>query len=217
MCCRIVYDVNEVIKHDLVRKFKLGSTEQLNLLSRFNVAPGSMLPVIFHNSAIVTVEQMKWGYLPVWATQNDKPFANARIETAPFKMSFKNSFQNKRCIIPVTGYYEWKLENNKKQPYYIHRKDNTVLPLAGLYYEKTFSILTIQALHGLKDIHERMPVILPQALWEEWLAPTPLSKEFVADLGLTLINSIDELTWFKVATTVNRTENDNPELINPLT
>ena len=117
---------------------------------------------------------LKWGFMPSFTK---RPLINARAETIDIKPTFKNSFINKRCIIPATSFFEWEKVQDKK----IKRRisiNNKLFSIAGLYntfhdnegkeYE-AFTMLTINANQEMKHIHERMPVILSNEDIDIWL------------------------------------------------
>jgi putative SOS response-associated peptidase YedK len=120
------------------------------------------------------LDMLKWGFMPSFTK---KPLINARAETIDIKPTFKNSFINKRCIIPATSFFEWEKVQDKKIKRRISINDK-LFSIAGLYntfydneakeYE-AFTILTINANEEMKHIHERMPVILSNEDVEIWL------------------------------------------------
>ena len=104
---------------------------------------------------------------------------NARIETILEKPSFKKAVKTQRCIVPSTGFYEWKKDNDTKTPYYIHPKNDRYMAFAGIYDTwqaengamlKTFSIITTDATQEMANIHHRMPVILDTNDEQRWLS-----------------------------------------------
>jgi len=125
---------------------------------------------------------MKWGLVPSWATDSSigyKTF-NARAETVDTKPAFRASFAKRRCLIPVSGFYEWKREGKKKsQPFLISMKSGELFALAGLWDSwkspdgielKSCTIITTTPNEMMKPIHDRMPVILSQTNESEWLS-----------------------------------------------
>ncbi len=135
-----------------------------------------------------TISLLKWGLIPSWTRSVEdaesiryKTF-NARAETIDSKPSFSSSFKEKRCIIPVKGYYEWQHVGKRKIPWYVYRSDNDIITLAGLYSEwkpdsdsetlKTFSIITTEANTLMAEVHnskKRMPVILNRSDEKKWI------------------------------------------------
>ncbi len=135
-----------------------------------------------------TVSFLKWGLIPSWTKNFEdaesiryKTF-NARAETIDSKPSFSSSFREKRCIIPVKGFYEWQHVEKRKIPWYIYRSDNDIITLAGLYSEwkpepdseplKTFTIITTEANKLMAEVHnskKRMPVVLDRSDEKKWI------------------------------------------------
>ena len=135
------------------------------------------------------IQLLRWGLIPKWIkTSVDAEkirinTLNARSETVFEKPSFKMSVQRKRCLIPSTGFFEWRDENKKKIPYFIHLKDVEIFSMAGIYEDWTntetgeiisgFSILTTQANPLMEFIHntkKRMPVILSPENEMSWIS-----------------------------------------------
>lgn len=136
------------------------------------------------------IQSFRWGLIPFWvkeekqADEIKRMTLNARADTIFSKPSFREPVMKKRCIVPSTGYFEWRHEGNKKIPYYIFLKDEEIFSMAGIYDEwldkstgeiiKTFSIITTGANPLTDYIHNtkhRMPAILSQEDEEKWLDP----------------------------------------------
>ncbi|HOO96764.1 MAG TPA: SOS response-associated peptidase [Caldisericia bacterium] len=144
---------------------------------RYNIAPSQHITCITSDRKL---EYMKWGLVPSWATDSSigyKTF-NARAETVDTKPAFRASFAKRRCLIPVSGFYEWKREGKKKsQPFLIGMKSGELFALAGLWDSwkspdgvelKSCTIITTTPNEMMKPIHDRMPVILQQEFEDEW-------------------------------------------------
>lgn len=146
------------------------------------------------------VQTFNWGLIPFWVNSKEevgeirKMTLNAKAETLFEKPSFREPIQSKRCIIPSTGYFEWRHEGGNKTPYYIFLKDEIIFSMAGIYDEwlnketgeayHTFSIITTPANELTAQIHntkQRMPAILHKRDEERWLDPT-LKKEEIQSL-----------------------------------
>ncbi len=126
----------------------------------YNLAPGSRiiaLQINEHGDKIWTM--LSWGMQPEWMAAK-RPVINARAETVQQKPLFRNAFQKRRSVIPVTAYYEWHPVKDGKQPYCIRRRDNLPLLLAGLHNGNECVIMTRSARWDIAFIHNRMPVIL---------------------------------------------------------
>ncbi|MFC0238014.1 SOS response-associated peptidase [Fictibacillus phosphorivorans] len=152
---------------------------------RFNIAPSQQVLSIIKASSGNRAGYMKWGLVPSWA--NDPKIGNklmnARSETVSEKPSFKNSFVQKRCLIPASGFYEWVIEEgvSKKQPYKFTLRDKKPFAFAGIWSRWTgevdgqqeeritCSILTKASNDSMEKYHHRMPVMLEPNVGEKWL------------------------------------------------
>jgi putative SOS response-associated peptidase YedK len=138
----------------------------------------------------------QWGLLPFWAKDRSiaKNTLNAKSETIFELPSFRNSIPKYRCIIPVTGFYEWKHIGKEKIKHFIHPKEQPFFNLAGIYSLwkdpatndtiKTFSIVTAEANELMAEIHntkKRMPLIIDNRNIDAWIDPT-LNKEGIISL-----------------------------------
>jgi putative SOS response-associated peptidase YedK len=177
MCGRFTLDPTI----EFYERFKIANRLD-DLMARYNIAPTQDVPVIIHNSPNRLV-MMRWGLIPHWAKDESIGYKmiNARAETITQKPSFRSLIRSKRCIVPASGFYEWKqIEGKGKQPYYIHADAGEYLPFAGLYDTwknpegreiNSFTIITTQPTANLQAIHNRMPVILEPKAEEVWLNP----------------------------------------------
>ena len=174
MCGRYSLEFDE----GFYTRFKLSN--KLSFTTNYNVAPGQTLPVVISHSPN-TMEFMKWGLIPFWEEKKDKPkgLINIRQDTIATKGWAHKYIQFQRCLVPVSGFYEWKRDNLGKHPYYFYLKDNTYYSFAGVYSEtknpvsgevvKSYSIITTEANDVMRPIHDRLPVILKQKDEDEWL------------------------------------------------
>jgi putative SOS response-associated peptidase YedK len=190
-----------------------------NYKINFNAGPSQNLPVIT-NSQPEKVNFYKWGLIPFW-TKEIKPYSiliNSRSETIKEKQSFRNIFAQRRCLILSDGFYEWKKDGSVKQPYRIILKNNELFAFAGIWDKwinnentlNTFSIITTEANQLVKQVHDRMPVILQkndEALWLD-------NKTGVPEL-LNLLKPYnpDKMEIFPVSNFVNSVRNNSDELI----
>lgn len=166
----------------------------------------------------------QWGLIPSWAKDpsGGSRMINARAETAAGKPAFRVAFKRRRCLLPATGFYEWRQTNGRKQPMYIHAAGGGLFSLAGLWEVwqspdggllETCTILTTTPNALMEPIHDRMPVILDPLDYDMWLHPdTP------ADQLQHLLRPFDaeRLDAYPVGTAVNKPQNDSAELIAPM-
>ncbi|TVQ55544.1 MAG: SOS response-associated peptidase, partial [Phycisphaerales bacterium] len=171
------------------------------LRRRYNIAPTQVAPVAraLDGDRQREVVGMQWGLVPSWAKDPSigSRMINARSETAAEKPSFRSAFKRRRCLVPASGFYEWKKldpgkKSSAKQPFYIYRADEQPLVMAGLWESwndpesekplETYSILTTEANEQLRDLHDRMPVILEPEQFDAWLDPEQADAETLQSL-----------------------------------
>ena len=181
--------------------------------TNYNISPQSIVPAIINNELINT----KWGYFPRWLKEQDnsRPLFNSRYESLLEKKTFTSAFRNNRCLIPLSGWYEWRTENDIRQPYFFYNKENLQIYTAGLFWKRSngdieTSIITREAVPPLDTIHNRSPLILNNFQIESWLS----DKE--VDLIYDDIKNVnyEDILFHKVDTAVNNTKNKNASLIN---
>lgn len=184
----------------------------------YNVTPQTKMPVITNEDPRL-FQFITWGLHPVWLKVKTG-IINIRSEAVQTKPFFKKLFEAKRCLIPATGFYEWKKESGKKIPYYFTLKDTPVFSFGGIWFERKitnneterfFAILTTEANDILSPIHNRMPVILSHRDEKEWLNDdTPITTL------AHLMSPFDakRMQFTQVSTKVNNPKNNSAELIN---
>lgn len=139
----------------------------------FNVCPTDTVGVV---TAGRRMRAMRWGFLPGWyKAVNDGPLIiNARSDTIAVKPAFRAAVRERRCIVPVSGFYEWSAGPGKTRlPWYFTRRDGAPMALAGIWQQwqdqDTFAVVSTQAGPGMLGVHDREPVILEAADWPLWL------------------------------------------------
>ncbi len=180
---------------------------------RFNVAPTQAAPVVRlgsdgeHESLSI-----KWGFTPRQSPV--APLINARVETAAHRNSFRESFRHRRCLVPATGFYEWK---SRGEPILFRRRTGDVFALAGLWTSERddlkFTLLTGPAQDPVVDIHHRMPIILPVEARPAWLDASLTDADAVDDLLSSL--PTQQLTATAVSPYVNKAVHEGPECWQP--
>jgi putative SOS response-associated peptidase YedK len=221
MCGRFVLEsIDEVFQ-----RFRLSGSEDLmgNIRPRYNIAPSHYAYIISRNAKQENrLEMMKWGLVPSWSKDPKvgNRMINARVETIAIKPSFKHILKTNRCLVPCSGFYEWKAVGTKKVPHYIGLKNRKIFCLAGLFdiwkerdgnNLKTFTIITTQPNNTLKPIHNRMPVILHQELEDQWLNTKIQNPDSI--IRLLRPYPDDYMISYAVSNEVNNPENDNSQLI----
>lgn len=192
----------------------------LTLENNFNIVPGTEMPVVYGVNTR-KISKMKWGLIPFWSEDPSSALINARSETVMEKPAFKNSFQKRRCLVPTTGFYEWKKTDSRKWPYFITRKDDKIFSFAGLYNSKSdksgremlsYTILTKKPNSLLQGIHHRMPVLLEQKYYDDWLNSDASVENLKKILNQEDYDEI-ELSAYPVSLRVNNPVNNDPALI----
>ncbi len=183
----------------------------------FNVCPGQDVAAIAgHKERRLGL--LRWG-LPAGQT-GGRPLINARAETLAEKPTFSRLLTRNRCLIVADGFYEWRQVDGRKQPVYIHLKDDAPFVFAGLWdalrsdageTQAYGTIITTSANSLIAPIHHRMPVILPPASIDAWLDPK--CKDAVR---LLQPNPADAMAWYPVSDAVNSPKNDGSELVRPV-
>lgn len=190
----------------------------------YNIAPSQQVLAVIHDGQKKRMGYLQWGLVPHWA--RDKKIGsgmiNARSETAHEKPSFKQLMARKRCLIVADSFYEWENKNGDKQPHRIQVKDRKIFTFAGLWdrWEKdgeilfTCTMLTKDSNEFMKNIHHRMPIILPREKEADWISPYVKNP---ADAKAFLENVDDvSFTSYHVSTYVNRANNNDEQCIVPL-
>ena len=184
-----------------------------NFDTSYNISPQSSVPAIIHNKLITTT----WGYFPRWLKNQDnpRPLFNSRYESLLEKRTFISAFKNNRCLIPLSGWYEWKTEGESRQPYFFYEKNKLQLFTAGLYWNRSngdieISIITTEAVPPLDDIHNRSPIILTQTQIVEWISDKDVNQIYANLKEIDYSN----ILFHKVDKAVNNTKNKNSSLIN---
>ena len=210
---------------ELVKVF--GSTVIENFFPRFNVAPGQLAPVLRQLDEERKLELIRWGIIPSWSKEGvgASRLINARAETVREKTSFGESYTSRRCLVPADGFYEWRKEGLKKQPFRVGFRNGELFAFAGLYQFPishndaqnpndlvgNFAIITTAANKKLAPLHHRMPVIVKPKDFEQWLNGEPKDAQ-------AIMKPFDskEMAFYRVSPRVNNVKNDDESCISPL-
>ncbi len=220
MCGRFVITSNPAALRQL-----FGYIDQPNFPPRYNIAPTQPVPVVTLENGARHFRLMRWGFIPAWVKDPRKfpLLINARAETVLEKPAFQNAIKRRRCLIPSDGYYEWPQSKQSKRPVFIHRHDGQPFGFAAVMETwtgpdgeelDTVAIVTAAAGGGLAEVHHREPVTIAPDRFERWLD----CRDNDANNAIELLNrSRDgEFVWHEVSTRVNRTANDDAQLILPI-
>jgi putative SOS response-associated peptidase YedK len=207
-------------------RLMFGYVEQPNFPPRHNIAPTQPVPVVIVEQGARHFRLMRWGLIPSWV-KDPRQIAlmiNARSEGVTEKPAFKNAIRRRRCLIPADGYYEWQVAGGRKRPFFIYRADGRPFALAGLAESwmgpngeelDTVAIVTTGASRDLSVLHHRVPVAIREADFARWLDCSSDSADDA--MALLAPPEVGEFTWHEVSTRVNHADNDDPQLILPIT
>jgi putative SOS response-associated peptidase YedK len=223
MCGRFVQSHDAAFYADA---FQIETIRTGDLPVSFNVAPTDEVYAVAEHEGERHLGSFRWGLIPSWA--KDRKIGarniNARMESIADKPAFRDSFRRRRCLIPADGFYEWQRLPKGKLPHYIYRIDRKPLALAGLWanwkdpetgeWVRTCTIITGTPNSTVAELHDRMPVILPEAVWADWLDRDNQDRELLD--SLMKVYPAGQLTEHPVATLVNKVANNFPECIEPL-
>ena len=225
MCGRATY---KLTWEEIVALYRLTLGQPaVNTRARYNVCPTTTIDTILDQDGKRRLERMRWGLIPSWWSKPLKEMKlatfNARAETVATKPMFRSAFKRNRCLIPVSGYYEWQDTPGGKQPWYFTaRNGSPALTIAGLWDEwkdkasgetlKSCTMIITEPNKFVAEVHDRMPVLLDEKDYEPWLS---------GKAGLELLKPAAEnvLQKWPVSKRVNssRAPDDDPTLIDPIT
>jgi putative SOS response-associated peptidase YedK len=202
------------------------------LAPRYNIAPSQPMPVVRMDASRRKrrLAHLRWGLVPRWAADPaiGGRMINARSETARTRAAFKDPFRERRCLVPASGFYEWRRAERGRQPYLLRRRDGRLMGLAALWDRwqppptanekgdalESCAILTTPANELVARLHDRMPLVLDPADYERWLDPAvtdprqlePLLRPYPAE----------EMIAIPVSPRVNSPNNDDPGCLEPV-
>lgn len=214
MCGRYsLVSVEKIVERFLV--------EARGLEPRYNIAPSQQAPVIL-SELPDELSFCKWGLVPHWAKDEKIGYRmiNARSETLDVKPAFRTPFKDRRCLVLADSFYQWKKTPAGKVPYRIMRKDEMPFAFAGLYDIwsspqgdiETFTIATVESTPLIKDIHDRMPVMLLPEHERAWLEEdnTGILKSMLQPYPE------DEMKFYEISSLINSPGNNGEEVIKPV-
>ncbi|MCB1735684.1 MAG: SOS response-associated peptidase [Gammaproteobacteria bacterium] len=187
---------------------------------RYNIAPTQFVPIVRDQGRGRDLLNARWGLVPHWSREGETKYStiNARAETVAEKPTYRASFRHRRCLVPATGFYEWKAGDNGKQPYQITLAGGGLLAFAGLWDRWigqegelfSFSIVVTAADASMQGLHERMPVMLEPKDYSTWLTG---SGDVVSSL---LRPHGQNLELRPVSRYVNSPAHDDPRCLDPV-
>jgi len=205
-------------------------------LPRYNVSPMQHMPVVVVRNGTLAVQKMQWWLIPHWSKDGKVNFStfNAKAETLEISRLYSPYFKGSRCLIPADAFYEWKAaaaqveKQGKKKtitekiPFCIRMKDERPFMFAGLFSVwknpageelPSFTIITTKPNELMSKLHSRMPVILPEEHFEQWL-----DREVTDTAGLAKLLSpypARDMKAYPVSKLVNSSQNDTHKCITP--
>jgi putative SOS response-associated peptidase YedK len=191
---------------------------------RYNIAPTQPVIAVLEREGRRTAELFRWGFVPGWV-KDPRDFAlliNARAETMADKPSFRDALRNSRCIVPASGYYEWKkLPDGARRPHYIAQANGETMAFAGLYSTwagpngeevDTVCIVTTGPNPEVSAVYDRMPALLLGGAVDAWLDARVEARDA---LRLIAPAPAGSMTLHPVSRAVNKADADGPELVVP--
>jgi putative SOS response-associated peptidase YedK len=212
---------------DLGNRFRVFNP-MIGIRSRFNIAPGNEMPVIINdekNEDKRNIVLMKWGLVPhrTRDIRSAKRSINARAESLLEKPSFAGLLKKRRCLVPASGFFEWKKEGTRKIPFYINLPKSPLFAFAGLYDQwndpegnplLTYTIITVEPNELVSKVHNRMPAILSGENEDRWLSKNAISagdlKEILSPFPA------ENLSMHPVSPLVNTPDTDDERVIQPM-
>ena len=211
MCGRftLTSDIKELREH-------FSAINTITFDSSYNISPSREIPVVRQANGNNEIHLCQWGLVPYWSKAGSHyKTINARSETLADKASFREAYKKRRCLIPATGFYEWKPYSGGKQAYYFQLKNKLLFAFAGIWdlwqgkdeSIESCAIITTRANTTVAPVHDRMPVILERESYSEWLK--------TGEVNL-LVPFPGEMECHPVSHAVNNPRNDGRELIKPV-
>jgi putative SOS response-associated peptidase YedK len=216
MCGRMVH----ILPHDaMAQLFRAAPANALPDVPNFNVCPTVQVAAVVARDNGRHYAPMRWGFIPHWyKAPNAGPLLiNARAETIADKPAFKVACRARRCIVPVSGFYEWtRHADGTKLPWYIQRRDRAPMAMAAIWQDwgdlgATAALVTTSANAAMAKIHHRIPVILEENQYALWLG-----EEGHGAAPLMTATSEDTLSFHRVDKAVNSNRATGPDLIEPI-
>jgi putative SOS response-associated peptidase YedK len=241
MCGRFAVTTDPALLAQKIQAIDESAAATKEGTANYNVAPTTTISTIVkrhtepEDEATRRVRSMRWGLVPPWAKAADDGgpdtkgplLINARSEKVTSSPAFRNSAKNKRCLVPMDGWYEWLKKGEgkgPKTPYYMYGGDGEMLFMAGLWSTwrpknaakdapplLSCTIITTDAAGPLAEIHDRMPLTIRRDDWDRWLDPdAPIDEGLLRGHG-----DLDRIEIREVSRLVNSVRNNGPELIEP--
>lgn len=196
-------------------------------IERYNVAPTTRVEIIRPAAEGLSIDKVRWGWAPFWATGKRPAPINARVETVTTGKFFKELWPNGRALAPANGWFEWVADPRdpkRKQPYYIYLKSGEPMFFAALaqvrpgfepHEDDGFVVITAASDAGMLDIHDRRPVVLTPEMAREWI-DTDLPAERAEQIARDACRPVEDFQWHAVGKEVGNIRNQGRSLIEPV-
>ena len=205
---------------EIKRQFKLDKVPEL--IPRYNIAPTQLSPIVISKGKGRELLVARWGLVPAWSRDLSlgAGMVNAPAETLEAKPAYRVALQSQRCLVLANGFYEWQTRGARKQPYKIAVRNGALIGFAGLWERwtpetgeavETFTIITTEASRLVREVHDRMPVIIAPTDHQRWLTAS------VDAVKRLLVPYTTGLTIVPVGERVNSIKNDDVSLLQPVT
>ena len=207
--------------HKLEERFFIENAKDLNYQISYNIAPGQRILTIVEGASDNRAGYLYWGLVPSFAKDRKIGYKmiNARSETLQEKVSFSRLLERRRCLIPADGFFEWKKVGREKHPMRFTMKDEEPFAFAGLWDRwvhgedelVTCTLITTKPNKLVKDVHDRMPVIVKKEHEQTWLS----KKERDLTMLTSLLQPYEEnqMKTYEVSSNVNSPRNNDPDCI----
>jgi putative SOS response-associated peptidase YedK len=238
MCGRFAVTTDPALLAEKIKAIDEATSAQSSPAPNYNVAPTTTIATVVSrhtepdDEPTRRVRMMRWGLVPPWAKpgvdgapeSKGPQLINARAEKLTTSPAFRASAKSRRCLVPMDGYYEWRATPGKKTgktPFYMYRSDGDMLFMAGLWSVwrpakdanplLSCTIVTTDAVGELAEIHDRMPLVVPERDWDRWLNPdVPADDELLSNPP-----DVRGIELREISTLVNNVRNNGPQLIEP--
>lgn len=226
MCGRFSISLSkEEVTRYLKDEYAIEELKEGIILPRFNIAPSQMVLTVINDGQKYRAGLIKWGFVPSFAKDENSSFGmiNAKAETLREKPAFRTALKTKRCIILADGFYEWQKSNQTKLPMRFQVKNQKLFPMAGLWSTfvrpdgsklYTCIIITCEANELMKNIHNRMPVILDKEAERIWLNPKEDNPDTLSNLLIPYDST--QMMYYKISSLVNNASNESKDIINEI-
>ncbi len=212
--------------YEIIERFDIEATfPEGDYRPSYNIAPSQQVVAIINDGRKNRLGYLRWGLIPPWAKDEKSGYKmiNARAETIAEKPSFRNAFKTRRCMIPADSFYEWQRKDDGKVPMRIKMKSDELFAIAGLWESwkapdgkivHTCTAITTEPNRLVKQIHDRMPVILRREHEAAWLDPRNKNTHFLGNILKTYDEN--QMDAYIVSEAVNSPRNNDESLICPI-